>query len=104
MRLELQPFDIGVSVLCPGPVRTDIIANTSAQEPPREGVTPEERQRERELMAMAADFLARGTPPDDVGEMVLAAVRANRLYVHTDRIMFEAIRQRTEELLEAMPA
>jgi hypothetical protein len=67
-------------------------------------VTLEERQREREVTAMAAAFLARGTPPDDVGQMVLAAVRANRLYIHTDRIMADAIRKRTEELLEAMPA
>jgi NAD(P)-dependent dehydrogenase (short-subunit alcohol dehydrogenase family) len=81
MHLELQPFDIGVSVLCPDPVRTDIIANTRAQEPPRESVTP-----------------------DDVGQMVLAAVQANRLYLHTDRIMLDAIRRRTEELLAAMPA
>src|SRR5690242_20320015 len=103
MRLELAPFGIGVSVLCPGPVRTNIIANTRAQEPPREGITPEERQREREIRARAADFLARGTPPDDVGQMVLAAVRADRLYIHTDRIMFDAIRMRTEELLAAMP-
>ena len=103
MRIELQPYDIGVTVLCPGPVRTDIIANTLAQEPAREGVPTEERQRERELMAMAAEFLARGTPPDDVGQMVLAAVQANRLYIHTDRIMFDAIRRRTDELLEAMP-
>lgn len=103
MRVELAPFDIGVSVLCPGPVRTDIMANTSAQEPPREGVTPEERQQERELREMAAAFLAQGTPPDDVGQMVLAAVQANRLYIHTDRIMAEAIRRRTDDLLEAMP-
>ena len=46
MRLQLAPFGIGVSVLCPGPVRTNIIANTRAQEPPREGITPDERQRE----------------------------------------------------------
>src|SRR5262245_51321936 len=103
MRLELEAFSIGVSVLCPGPVRTNIIANTIAQEPSREGLTPEERQQERELMVRAGELLAYGTPPDDVGRMVLAAIQANRLYVHTDRIMFDAIRRRTEELIEAMP-
>src|SRR5262249_779486 len=63
MRVQLAPFGIGVSVLCPGPVRTNIIANTRAQEPPREGVTPDERQRERELAAMADRILQAGAPP-----------------------------------------
>jgi len=46
----------------------------------------------------------RGKAPADVGEMVLAAVRANRLYIHTDRIMADLIEQRTRNVLEAMPA
>lgn len=103
MRYQLAPFGIGVSVLCPGPVRTNILANTRAQEPPREGVTPEERQRERELAAMADQILQAGTPPDDVGRMVLAGVKENRLYIHTDRLMEPLIEQRTRELLDAMP-
>jgi NAD(P)-dependent dehydrogenase (short-subunit alcohol dehydrogenase family) len=104
MRIELEPFDIGVSVLCPGPVRTDIMAHTRAQEPPREGMTPEERERQNELTEMAAAFLAGGTPPDDVGQMVLAAVKANRLYIHTDRIMAELVESRARALLDAMPS
>ena len=104
MRLELEPFRIGVSVLCPGPVRTDIIANSRAQAPAREGVSPEERERERELMDIAAAMLQHGTPPDDVGRMVLAGVRQNRLYIHTDRIMRDLIEERSRALLDAMPS
>ena len=59
MRMELEPFHVGVSVLCPGPVQTDIIAHTAAQEPPREGITPEEREQQRGRMEGAAAFLAR---------------------------------------------
>lgn len=103
MQQELEPFGIGVSVLCPGPVATDIIANTSRQEPAREGLTPEERQRENEMRATAGEFLSRGTPPDEVGKMVVAGVLGNRLYIHTDRIMVELIRWRAEQLLAAMP-
>jgi short-subunit dehydrogenase len=92
--LELAPFGIGVSVLCPGPVRTKIIANTRAQEPPRESITPDERQRERELAAVADRILQGGTPPDDVGRMVVAGVKENRLYIHTDRCdRFAAVSQ-----------
>ena len=35
--------------------------------------------------------------------MVLAAVKENRLYIHTDRLMEDLIGQRTRELLDAMP-
>jgi hypothetical protein len=35
--------------------------------------------------------------------MVLAAVKENRLYIHTDRIMESLVAQRTRELLDAMP-
>ena len=50
------------------------------------------------------NWLANGVPPDAVGEMVLDAVINNRLYIHTDRVMYAGIEARTRALLEAMPA
>jgi NAD(P)-dependent dehydrogenase (short-subunit alcohol dehydrogenase family) len=102
LRLELEPFKIGVSVLCPGPVATDIIANSRITQP-AETRTEEERKSWEAIVARANTFLAQGTPPDEVGEMVLAAVKANRLYIHTDRIMARAIEARAKALLDAMP-
>jgi len=48
-------------------------------------------------------FLAAGADPNDVGKMVLAGIRANKLYIHTDRIMAGMIEARTKALLDAMP-
>ena len=48
-------------------------------------------------------FLKEGVSAERVGEMVLAAVLGNRLYIHTDRIMAEPIKARTKALLDAMP-
>ncbi len=48
-------------------------------------------------------MLAAGTSPDAVGEMVLDAMRAGRLYIYTDDIMAEPIKRRTQRLLEALP-
>ena len=48
-------------------------------------------------------MLAHGVAPDKVGEMVLAAVKDNRLYVHTDRVMEKYIKARTKALLDACP-
>jgi hypothetical protein len=35
--------------------------------------------------------------------MVLKAVRENRLYIHTDRVLEGAIKARTQALLDALP-
>jgi short-subunit dehydrogenase len=101
---ELAYAGIGVSVLCPGPVATDIIQR-SAQAAPKNGLSLSEEQERRgaDRRAQMTKLLTQGVSTDDVGEMVLKAVRDNSLYVHTDRIMEEAIALRTEALLAALP-
>lgn len=108
LRLELEGFGIGVSVLCPGPVATNIIQNTLAfpRRPlrPRVAMTPEEMEMSDRRLALVSAYLAKGVAPDEVGRMVLAAVKANRLYILTDRIIRDFITARTKALLDAMPA
>jgi len=102
---ELAPAGIGVSVLCPGPVATDIV-HRSADLAPRTG-TPmsadQERQRAEQL-DRTRQWLQQGASIDDVGEMVLKAVRENSLYIHTDRAVERLIKDRTKALLAAMPS
>ncbi len=98
LRPVLAPFKIGVSVLCPGPVKTNIILNSRATQP-TESWTAEETSVWETIIALQAA----GADPDDVGEMVLAGVKADRLYIHSDRTMLEMIAARTRELLDAMP-
>jgi NAD(P)-dependent dehydrogenase (short-subunit alcohol dehydrogenase family) len=104
LQLELAPAGIGVSVLCPGPVATDIVART-AKVQPAECEPPSEEQRElvAQRLAVVTRILRAGVSPDKVGEMVLDAVLGNRLYIHTDRIMADAIEARAKALLDAMP-
>ncbi len=101
LRLELEPLGIGVSVLCPGPVNTQIISNTRATQP--ESPSAEETKRLEVALAQANAFLAAGTDPNEVGEMVLAAIKANRLFIHTDRLVAGLIESRTRALLDALP-
>ncbi len=127
LRAELQPTDIGVSVLCPGPVATEIIARSDGDKPGAGAgaeltgeqqraaaaraaqvcagaeLTGEQQRAAADRAAQMSAFLAAGRTPDEVGEMVLAAVRENRLYIHTDRIMLPALEARQQELLAAMP-
>jgi NAD(P)-dependent dehydrogenase (short-subunit alcohol dehydrogenase family) len=72
LRLELAPLNIGVSVVCPGPTRTRIMANSARMIPRLSGPTNPPR----------AGFTIYQTPAE-VAEKVLDAVRANRLYVIT---------------------
>jgi NAD(P)-dependent dehydrogenase (short-subunit alcohol dehydrogenase family) len=97
---ELAHHHIGVSVLCPGPVATNIFRHTAELRP--KGDRPSTAVRE--AMSAAEAWLAAGTPPDAVGEMVLDAMRAGRLYIYTDDIMAEPIKRRTQQLLDALPA
>jgi NAD(P)-dependent dehydrogenase (short-subunit alcohol dehydrogenase family) len=106
LRAELEPLGIGATVVCPGPVATDIIARTRALQPRDEPVDLAAGERDAAVARSATmtNWLANGVPPDEVGRMVLAAVLHNRLYVHTDRVMAGAIEARAKALLAAMPA
>jgi NAD(P)-dependent dehydrogenase (short-subunit alcohol dehydrogenase family) len=103
LRTELAANDIGVSVLCPGPVATAIIDNTRKTQPGVTASAPLEAAVKARLDSTRR-FLEGGVPPDAVGEMVLRAVRDNNLYIHTDRMMIGGIEARTKALLEAMPS
>lgn len=102
---ELKPHGIGVSVLCPGPVATDIIARTRRLQPSVvKSMTPEQHEAARTQSARMSRWLEKGVHPDEVGRMVLRAVEGNQLYILTDRYMGPLIEERTRKLLGAMPA
>jgi NAD(P)-dependent dehydrogenase (short-subunit alcohol dehydrogenase family) len=101
LRLELEPRRIGVSVLCPGPVRTNIVGNSRITQPAARNA--EESKTWEAITEQVTAQLARGVTPDKVGEMVLTAVKENRLYIHTDRVMEKYIKARTKALLDALP-
>jgi len=101
MRPDLERRGIGMSVLCPGPVSTDIFQHTESNRPDQRSLTEAQRQN----MQRFTDWLRdRGVPPDDVGRMVVAGVKSNALYIHTDRWVEKEVRQRADAIIAAMPA
>jgi NAD(P)-dependent dehydrogenase (short-subunit alcohol dehydrogenase family) len=102
LNLELASAGIGVSVLCPGPVATGIVQRT-ADSAPKIAQSEEHEKAGAAARAQAAEFLSQGVGIDAVGEMVLQAVQANGLYIHTDRCTEDLIKARTAALLGAMP-
>lgn len=105
LRVELASTGIGVSVLCPGPVATNVI-HRSMEGAPKGAVqlSEEHEKRRAELREVISQTLQKGTSIDDVGRMALKAVQENKLYIHTDRLMEEPIKVRTQALLDALPS
>ena len=69
---------IGVSLLCPGPVASEI-AHAARNRP---GWEP--RPGDAEALHTSATTLAAGLHPDRVGDLVFDAIRDGRFYVFTD--------------------
>lgn len=99
LRNELERHGIGVSVLCPGPVATNIHSNTARTRPasqPRPSSVPPEQ--------LDAALHTRGVSPDAVGAMVLTAITSNQPFVLTDRVVSGAFGERAASIHDAMPA
>ena len=104
---QLSPLDIGVTVLCPGFVRTNIW-ESARNRPARYGAVerPDHDTAAGKLRTHLADLGAAGLHPDDVADQVLHAVRNNELYVftHAGPDWRAEIAERFNTILAAMDA
>jgi NAD(P)-dependent dehydrogenase (short-subunit alcohol dehydrogenase family) len=98
---DLQAADakIGVTVLCPGMIATNII--TSARNRPDE-LTDEsdvpDAAREQAIAAMDARFKADGLAPREVGEKVAQAILEGQFYVLTHADNMAAVKRRFDDI------
>jgi NAD(P)-dependent dehydrogenase (short-subunit alcohol dehydrogenase family) len=80
LSLETRDTALGVSVLCPGFVRTRI--HESDRHLPEHLVPRDERTPEQEEMrAMIGDLIAGGKPPEEIADHVVDAIRTERFYI-----------------------
>ena len=102
LRVELAHHGIGVSVLCPGPVATDMVENTQRFRP----ADAPQRSAKINTILEAAQKLVRdhGVSPAVVGELVVDAMVGNRPYILTAPDNAVPIRSRMEALLDAVPS
>jgi NAD(P)-dependent dehydrogenase (short-subunit alcohol dehydrogenase family) len=83
MHLELKnkASKVKVSVLCPGPVNTDIM-HSSQRLRPDSVPPPPESTKEEELFRKAFGlWIERGLEPREVGRQVVEAIREERFYI-----------------------
>ncbi|WP_283136702.1 SDR family NAD(P)-dependent oxidoreductase [Rhizohabitans arisaemae] len=105
-QLQTAGHPVGVTVLCPGGVATNIAKTSRTLIAAQDGGPDLRRAQDNidQLMpkvdAAVASF---GVPADTVGDLVVEAIGANRLYVLTDRAGIDLITARTQDILSAMP-
>jgi NAD(P)-dependent dehydrogenase (short-subunit alcohol dehydrogenase family) len=100
---RLEPSGIGVSVLCPGFVRTRISESArNRQQRYGPAYVPDPASPAGTVAAQIAERVKSGLDPAEVAARVLAAIRDNELYVFTDPEMHGLVRERFAAILAAM--
>nr|WP_245286791.1 SDR family NAD(P)-dependent oxidoreductase [Bradyrhizobium sp. ARR65] len=103
LAMQLKPHNIGVTVLCPGFVRTRI-GESGRNRQPRYGEAPvlDPSSPAAALVAEIATRIEAGLDPAEVAARVLSAVRENELYVLTHPDMRGELEARFAAILQAM--
>ena len=103
LAMQLRPHGIGVTIVCPHFVRTQIGASGRNRQPRYgEGPTLEPGSPAADLLAELAKRIEAGLEPAAVAAQVLAAVRNNQLYVFTHSNMREQVADRFAAIQQAM--
>jgi NAD(P)-dependent dehydrogenase (short-subunit alcohol dehydrogenase family) len=74
LRADLEPDGIGVSTLCPGPIRTNLAGSDRLREPGEQAGGKSQALWE---------FIREGMEPEEVGGIVLDGIRDNAAYIYT---------------------
>jgi NAD(P)-dependent dehydrogenase (short-subunit alcohol dehydrogenase family) len=91
---DLRPYGIGVSVLCPMGVATQIRASERSR--------PAALRNASSSTAEAVELVGRTLPAEEVASRAIAAIRANQLYVITHEEGLEPLRRRFRRLEQAI--
>jgi NAD(P)-dependent dehydrogenase (short-subunit alcohol dehydrogenase family) len=104
LRGDLAPHGIGVSVVCPGPVKSELFESTAAVRPQRLAATgavpllpPGVSREETPIYVTAPDG-------DEIGRQVLDGIRRNDLYILTHPEIRPVLEARSAALLASLPA
>jgi NAD(P)-dependent dehydrogenase (short-subunit alcohol dehydrogenase family) len=102
LRQVLEPTPIDITLLLPGYVATNFSANALKileTLPVNSDARRAAEERSRKLTSTQTEM---GMPADEVGRMILDAVRTNKFYVHTAR-RAEEVAERTRAIIASMP-
>jgi NAD(P)-dependent dehydrogenase (short-subunit alcohol dehydrogenase family) len=97
---QLQPFGIGVSVVCPGFVRTMIME--SERNRPKRYKTRNPAATDKSSFARLSQLVQCETEPSNVAGRVLNAIQNNELYVFTHPERKPEVEARFDAILAAL--
>ena len=81
LRFDLERDEIGVSLLCPGPVQTRMLDRSRDRTAALRGPQPSETPEMEQAMAETRKLMAAGMDPLRVGRKVVEGVRRNDAYI-----------------------
>ncbi|HKD20399.1 MAG TPA: SDR family NAD(P)-dependent oxidoreductase [Rhizomicrobium sp.] len=100
LRWSLAPYNIGVSVLCPGLVNSRIYESDKVRP---KALSKHIGPVDQAFMARLADVHKVGMDPVEVGEKVLAGIRRNDLFIFPHPEFRDELREIFDEVLAALP-
>jgi NAD(P)-dependent dehydrogenase (short-subunit alcohol dehydrogenase family) len=104
LRYDLAPYNIGVSVLCPGTVATNLQQSEENRPERYEGVTDAATRERRSLTGMLFNqVLPTGMSPEEVGEKVLRGIRNNDSYILSHPEFREEFQESFDEIIASLP-
>jgi NAD(P)-dependent dehydrogenase (short-subunit alcohol dehydrogenase family) len=90
---------VGISVLCPGPIATGIGESERIRPADRSDTRALESEAEKEYDALLSSGILAGMDPDEVGKIVFEGLRNDRFWIYTHPVYKEAIQGRMESIL-----
>lgn len=104
LRYDLAPYNIGVSVLCPGTVATNLHESEDIRPAKYAG---DNDSTIREKRAVSGSLLARvlptGMDPLEVGEKVLRGIKRNDFYIFSHPEFKDEFQESFDEIIAALP-
>lgn len=103
LRADLRQSGIGVSVLCPGPVQSELFESTEQVRPARLAATGAKPVIPDGVVRADTPIFRTAPTGADVGESVLKGVQRNDLYILTHPEIRPVLEARAAALLAALP-
>jgi NAD(P)-dependent dehydrogenase (short-subunit alcohol dehydrogenase family) len=103
LRADLRPHGIGVSVLCPGPVKSELFESTAALRPRELAATGSVPVVPPGISRESTPIFVTAPSGEDVGRQVLEGIRRNNLYILTHAEMRPVMEARAASLLASLP-
>ena len=104
LRADLREFGVGVSVLCPGPVKSELFESTREVRPARLAATGSKALLPPGVKREDTPIFQTALTGEQIGEHVLRGVRRNDLYILTHPEIRPVLEARAAALVAALPA